>query len=105
MMTRAGTCHICVTCAQGLRLATQAGAEEVSVFAAASETFSRRNTNCSIAESMKRFEEVTAAAKEAGVRVRGYVSTAVGCPYEVGQCSQPGQDALRCQSRKQPTAI
>ncbi len=52
------------------------------MFAAASEAFSRRNINCSVADSLKRFEEVAQAAAEAGMRVRGYVSCAVGCPYE-----------------------
>lgn len=68
---------------QGLQRALEAGAEEVAIFAAASETFSRRNTNCSIDESMKRFTDICQAAKEARVQVRGYVSCAVGCPYEV----------------------
>lgn len=70
-------------CMQGLQRAKEAGVDEVSVFAAASEAFSRRNINCSIADSLKRFEEVAQAAREAGMRVRGYVSCAVGCPYEV----------------------
>ncbi|CAL5222544.1 g4922 [Coccomyxa viridis] len=67
---------------KGLQRALEAGAEEVAIFAAASETFSRRNTNCSIDESMKRFTDICQAAKEARVQVRGYVSCAVGCPYE-----------------------
>jgi hydroxymethylglutaryl-CoA lyase len=54
----------------------------VAVFAAASETFSQRNINCSIAQSLERFEPVFAAARAANVRVRGYVSCALGCPYE-----------------------
>ena len=76
------TCRLCHA-RQGLQRAVEAGADEVSIFAAASESFSRRNINCSIAESLKRFEEVTEAAEEAHVRVRGYVSCAVGCPFEV----------------------
>jgi isopropylmalate/homocitrate/citramalate synthase len=67
---------------QGLEAALAAGAREVAVFAAASETFSRKNTNCSIAESIARFQPVMAAARAAGVPVRGYVSCALGCPYE-----------------------
>jgi isopropylmalate/homocitrate/citramalate synthase len=59
-----------------------AGATEVAVFAAASETFSQRNINCTIAESLERFAPVFAAARDAGVRVRGYVSCVLGCPYE-----------------------
>ena len=73
---------------QGLQRALEAGAEEVAIFAAASETFSRRNTNCSIDESLKRFADICQAAKEARVQVRGYVSCAVGCPYEVSGPSQ-----------------
>ncbi len=67
---------------RGLEAAIAAGAREVAVFAAASETFSRKNINCSIAESLERFEPVFAGAKQAGVQVRGYVSCALGCPYE-----------------------
>ena len=67
---------------QGFQSALAAGAQEVAVFAAASESFSRKNINCSIAESLARFEPVMDAAKAAGVRVRGYVSCVLGCPYE-----------------------
>jgi isopropylmalate/homocitrate/citramalate synthase len=67
---------------QGFEAAVAAGAEEVAVFAAASESFSQHNIGCSIAESMDRFRPVLAAAKQRGVRVRGYVSCALGCPYE-----------------------
>ncbi|HEX6015851.1 MAG TPA: hydroxymethylglutaryl-CoA lyase [Geminicoccaceae bacterium] len=67
---------------KGLEAALAAGAEEIAVFGAASETFSRKNINCSIAESLERFRPVVAAAREAGVRVRGYISCVVGCPYE-----------------------
>jgi hydroxymethylglutaryl-CoA lyase len=67
---------------KGLEAALEAGATEVAVFAAASETFSQKNINCSIAESLVRFEPVMAAAREAGVKVRGYVSCVVACPYE-----------------------
>ena len=56
--------------------------DEVVVFAAASEAFSRRNINCSIEESIERFAPVVAKARAAGVKVRGAISTAVGCPYE-----------------------
>jgi hypothetical protein len=71
---------------QGLQRALEAGANEVAIFAAASESFSQRNINCSISESLKRFQEVVTAAKEANVAVRGYVSCAVGCPYQVLPC-------------------
>ena len=67
---------------QGFEAALAAGATEVAVFGAASESFSRKNINCSIAESLVRFEPVMAAAQAAGIRVRGYVSCVLGCPYE-----------------------
>lgn len=67
---------------KGFEAALAAGAQEVAVFGAASETFSRQNINCTIAESLARFEPVLAAARAAGVRVRGYVSCVLGCPYE-----------------------
>lgn len=67
---------------KGYQAARAAGAEAVAVFAAASETFSRRNINCSIAESLARFAPVLAAAKADRVPVRGYVSCVLGCPYE-----------------------
>ena len=69
--------------AQGFERALDAGAKEVAIFAAASEPFSQRNTNCSIAESLARFEPLVKAAREAHVAVRGYVSCVVGCPYQV----------------------
>ena len=67
---------------KGLEAALEAGAGELAVFGAASETFSRKNINCSIAESMDRFAPVVARARAAGIRVRGYVSCALGCPFE-----------------------
>ncbi|MCP5204141.1 MAG: hydroxymethylglutaryl-CoA lyase [Pseudomonadales bacterium] len=67
---------------QGFERALAAGADEVAIFAAASEAFSQKNINCSIAESLQRFEQVMAAAGERGVPVRGYVSCVLGCPYE-----------------------
>ncbi len=66
----------------GFERAQLAGASEISVFAAATETFSQRNTNCSIAESISRIEAVVQQAKAAGIRVRGYVSCVLGCPFE-----------------------
>ncbi|KAM9666745.1 3-hydroxymethyl-3-methylglutaryl-CoA lyase, cytoplasmic isoform 2-T2 [Trichechus inunguis] len=59
-----------------------AGATEISVFGAASESFSKKNINCSIEESMEKFEEVIKSARHMGIPVRGYVSCALGCPYE-----------------------
>jgi len=67
---------------QGFEAAAAAGAEEIAVFGAASETFSRKNINASIAESLERFAPVAEAARAKGIRVRGYVSCVVGCPYE-----------------------
>ena len=67
---------------QGFERALAAGADEVAIFAAASEAFSQKNINCSIAQSLQRFEQVMAAAGERGVPVRGYVSCVLGCPYE-----------------------
>ncbi len=67
---------------QGFNAAVEAKCEEVAVFAAASESFSRKNINCSIAESLERFAPVLEAARQHNIRVRGYVSTVVGCPYE-----------------------
>jgi hydroxymethylglutaryl-CoA lyase len=67
---------------QGFDAAVQAGAGEVAIFAAASESFSRKNINCSIAESLKRFEPILSAASALEIPVRGYVSCVVGCPYE-----------------------
>lgn len=66
---------------QGYQAARAAGAQEVAVFAAASEDFSRRNINCSIEESLQRFRPVLQAAHEDGVAVRAYVSCVLGCPY------------------------
>ena len=67
---------------KGFQAALAAGATEVAIFGAASEAFSRKNINCSIAESLERFRPVTEAAKQAHVKVRGYVSCVLGCPYE-----------------------
>ncbi|TWB52781.1 hydroxymethylglutaryl-CoA lyase [Nitrospirillum viridazoti] len=67
---------------RGLTQALAAGVTEVAVFAAASEAFSQRNINCSIAESLDRFAPVTRLARDSGIAVRGYVSCVLGCPYE-----------------------
>lgn len=67
---------------QGLGAALECGVKEVAVFGAASEAFSQRNINCSIAASLERFEPLIIQAREAGLRVRGYVSCVLGCPYE-----------------------
>ena len=67
---------------KGLEAALEAKVEEVAVFAAASEAFSQKNINCSIADSLQRFVPLMEAAKAADVRVRGYVSCVLGCPYD-----------------------
>ncbi len=67
---------------KGFEQALAAGVEDIAVFAAASEAFSQKNINCSIAESLERFRPVMEAARQNGIRVRGYVSCVVGCPYQ-----------------------
>ncbi|MBI6924340.1 hydroxymethylglutaryl-CoA lyase [Pseudomonas putida] len=67
---------------RGFEDAVAAGVKEVAVFAAASEAFSQRNINCSISQSLERFEPIIEAARAQGIRVRGYVSCVLGCPYE-----------------------
>jgi hydroxymethylglutaryl-CoA lyase len=77
-----GEFHVLVPNEKGYEAARAAGARVVSVFAAASEGFSRANINCSISESIERFRPVLARAKADGVKVRGYVSCVLGCPYD-----------------------
>ncbi|HEV2321965.1 MAG TPA: hydroxymethylglutaryl-CoA lyase, partial [Gammaproteobacteria bacterium] len=67
---------------KGMERALACGAQEIAVFTAASETFNRKNINASIAESIERFKPVMAMAAKAGLKVRGYISTVIGCPYE-----------------------
>lgn len=67
---------------KGFEAALAAGVEEIAIFGAASESFSRRNINCSIAESLERFAPVAEAAKQHELRLRGYISCVVDCPYE-----------------------
>ena len=81
---------------QGYERARAVGAEEVAVFTAASEAFNRRNTNAGIDESIERFRPVLARAAADGVKVRGYVSTVLGCPY---QGEVPVNDVVRVASR------
>jgi hydroxymethylglutaryl-CoA lyase len=83
MERRAGVRYTALTPnLRGLERALAAGVDEVAVFTACSEAFSQKNINCSIDESVQRFTEVMAAAKAAGMPVRGYVSCVLGCPYE-----------------------
>src|SRR6201981_2203764 len=77
-----GEFHVLVPNDKGYEAARAAGAKVVSVFAAASEGFSRANINCSIAESIDRFRPVMARAKADGVPVRGYISCVLGCPFD-----------------------
>jgi hydroxymethylglutaryl-CoA lyase len=77
-----GEFHVLVPNYKGYEAAHAAGAKVVSVFAAASEGFSRANINCSIAESIERFKPVVGRAKADGVKVRGYVSCVLGCPFD-----------------------
>ena len=67
---------------QGFNAALAAGADEVVIFGAASEAFSQKNINCTIAESVERFRPVAMAAKQHGIRLRGSISCALGCPYQ-----------------------
>lgn len=67
---------------RGLEAAVAAGADEIVIFGSASEAFSQRNINCSIAESLERFAPVAAAAKAAGLLLRGSISCSLGCPYQ-----------------------
>ena len=67
---------------KGLEGALAAKAEEIAIFGAATEAFSKRNINCSITESLERFEPVCRTALDHGMRVRGYISVVLGCPYE-----------------------
>jgi len=67
---------------KGLEAAMAAGVEEIAVFVAGSESFSKRNTNCTIAESIERFLPLCDVAQKTGISVRGYVSCVLGCPYE-----------------------
>jgi hydroxymethylglutaryl-CoA lyase len=77
-----GEFHVLVPNVKGYEAARAAGAKVISVFAAASEGFSRANINCGIAESLERFKPVMARARTDGIKVRGYVSCVLGCPYD-----------------------
>ena len=80
---KAGTSYpVLVPNMKGFEAAVASNVDEIAVFGAASESFSQKNINCSIAESLERFAPVMAAAKDKRIRVRGYVSCVLGCPYE-----------------------
>ena len=90
---RAGVSYpVLVPNLQGLERALAVHADEVAIFTAASDAFNQRNTNASIDESIERFKPVMERAQAAGVRVRGYVSTVLGCPY---QGAVPLSDVVR----------
>jgi hydroxymethylglutaryl-CoA lyase len=74
--------HVLVPNEKGYEAACEAGAKVIAVFASASEGFSRANINCSVAESIRRFEPVVVRAREDGIKVRGYISCVLGCPYD-----------------------
>jgi hydroxymethylglutaryl-CoA lyase len=74
--------HVLVPNKKGYAAARAAGAKVIAVFASASEGFSRANINCSVAESIDRFAPVLALAKDDGIKVRGYISCVLGCPYD-----------------------
>src|SRR5216684_3989910 len=80
--------HVLVPNEKGYEAARAAGAKVIAVFASASEGFSRANINCSIAESIERFKPVVNRAKADGIKVRGYVSCVMGCPYD-GEVKPP----------------
>ena len=80
---REGVCYpMLVPNMRGLESALEAGVKEIAVFAAASESFTRKNINCSIEQSIERYRQVIGDALAQGLRVRGYVSCVLGCPYE-----------------------
>ena len=77
-----GEFHVLVPNEKGYEVARAAGAKVIAVFGSASEGFSRANINCSVAESIERFKPVIARAKADGIKVRGYISCVLGCPYD-----------------------
>ena len=77
-----GELHVLVPNEKGYEAARAAGAKVIAVFGSASEGFSRANINCSVAESIERFKPVIARARADGIKVRGYISCVLGCPYD-----------------------
>jgi hydroxymethylglutaryl-CoA lyase len=78
----AGEFHVLVPNEKGYEASQAAGAKVIAVFASASEGFSRANINCSVSESIERFKPVLARAKADGIKVRGYISCVLGCPFD-----------------------
>src|SRR5260370_644433 len=99
-----GEFHVLVPNEKGYEAAHQAGAKVISVFAAASEGFSRANINCSVAESIERFKPVVARAKADGIKVRGYVSCVLGCPFD-GEVRPQAGAQVACRRRGGPPAV
>ncbi len=81
-ISRRADISVLVPNVKGMELAIRAGAKHVAIFAACSESFSKRNINCTIEESFQRFEAIVKMARSHRIKVRGYLSTAFGCPYE-----------------------
>src|SRR6267154_2514244 len=77
-----GSDHVLVPNEKGYEASQAAGAKVIAVFASASEGFSRANINCTVAESIERFKPVLARAKVDGIKVRGYISCVLGCPFD-----------------------
>ena len=93
---RAGVSYpVLVPGLQGFEAAVAAGADQVAVFGSASEAFSQRNINCSIAESLERFAPVLEAARRRKIKVRGYVSCVLGCPYQGNVAPEAVADVAR----------
>jgi hydroxymethylglutaryl-CoA lyase len=78
----AGEFHVLVPNEKGYEASQAAGAKVIAVFASASEGFSRANINCSVSESIERFKPVLARARDDGIKVRGYISCVLGCPFD-----------------------
>ena len=98
------TYSVLVPNAKGMEGALAAKADEIVVFAAASEAFSQRNINCSIDESIERFRPVTEQAQQHGIRIRGAISCALGCPYQ-GEVEASSSCACRAadEGHRRPT--
>ena len=91
----AGEFHVLVPNEKGYEASQAAGAKVIAVFASASEGFSRANINCSVSESIERFKPVLARARADGIKVRGYISCVLGCPFDGEVRPQAGVDVAR----------
>ena len=103
-----GEFHVLVPNEKGYEAAREAGARVIAVFASASEGFSRANINCSVAESIERFKPVVVRARADGIKVRGYISCVLGCPFDGEVKPQAVVDVAQvrigfpCSARYQP---